>query len=260
MIAEGFYDEPMLYDVLHRKGTAAEVRGLRRLGNRLGLNPAGPWLEPACGSGRYVRAAVAQGIRIAAFDMSEAMVEYSRSRMDEGQAWMYRLGVADMRTFDVASFAPSWRFELAFNPINTIRHLENDGDLMAHLGRVHGALRPGGVYVVGLSLSVYGFEQPSEDTWSGARGSLKVHQIVQYTPAHGGRDRVEQVHNVLAVTRPSGTRIVPSAYGLRSYDRAQWDAVIARSPFSLWGCVNEAGEDMEPTSPGYALWVLRRDG
>src|SRR5690606_35644929 len=64
VIAQGFYDEPMLYDVLHGKGTAGEVRGLRHLADRLGLDPTGPWLEPACGSGRYVRAAVARGVRI----------------------------------------------------------------------------------------------------------------------------------------------------------------------------------------------------
>lgn len=259
MIAEGFYDEPMLYDVLHSKGTADEIRGLRRLGDRLGLDPTGPWLEPACGSGRYVRAAVAQGVRIAAFDLAEPMIDYARARLAHADARMCRLGVADMRSFDAASLAAGWQFELAFNPINTIRHLQNDADLLAHLARVHNALRPGGVYVVGLSLSVYGFEQPSEDTWHGSRGSLTVNQVVQYTPAHGGRDRTEHVHNVLAVTRPRGTQVLHSAYGLRSYDRQQWDALLARSPFSLWGCVNEEGNDIEPTSPGYALWVLRRD-
>ncbi len=259
MIAEGFYDEPMLYDVLHGKGTAGEVRGLRHLADRLGLDPAGPWLEPACGSGRYVRAAVAQGVRISAFDLSEAMIEYARSRMHDGDADKFRLAVADMRTFVASDFAPGWTFELAFNPINTIRHLETDADLLAHLERIHDALRPGGVYAVGMSLSVYGFEQPSEDTWAGTRGSLKVTQVVQYTPAPGGRDRMEQVHNVLAVTRPSGNQIIPSAYGLRSYDREQWEAVLAQSPFSIRGCVDEAGEDIVPTSPGYALWVLQRD-
>lgn len=259
MIAEGFYDEPMLYDVLHSTGTADEIRGLRHLSDRLGLDPAGPWLEPACGSGRYVRAAVAQGVRVAAFDLSEAMIGYARSRMRTADEGMYRLSVADMRTFDAESLAPRWRFDLAFNPINTIRHLETDDDLLAHLERTHNALRPGGVYVVGLSLSVYGFEQPSEDTWRGSRGSLTVNQVVQYTPAHGGRDRTEQVHNVLAVTRPPGTQVLHSAYGLRSYDQQQWDAVLGRSPFSLWGCVNEEGNNIEPTPPGYALWVLRRD-
>jgi len=259
VIAKGFYDEPMLYDVLHSKGTADEIRGLRHLGDRLGLDPTGPWLEPACGSGRFVRAAVAQGVRIAAFDLSEAMIGYARSRMGTAGTNMYRLGVADMRTLDAASLAPRWRFELAFNPINTIRHLENDAELLAHLERIHDALRPGGVYVVGLSLSVYGFEQPSEDIWLGSRGSLKVQQVAQYTPARGGRDRTEQVHNVLAVSRPGGDQIIPSTYGLRSYDRSEWEAVLARSPFSVWGCTNEAGEDIEPASPGYALWVLRRN-
>jgi SAM-dependent methyltransferase len=198
-------------------------------------------------------------VRIAAFDLSRAMIDYASAQVRSADSGMYRLAVADMRTVDTGQFAPGWRFELAFSTINTIRHLETDAHLLEHLGRIHDALRPGGVYVVGLSLSVYGFEQPSEDTWAGARGSLRVTQVVQFTPARGGRDRMEQVNNVLAVTRPGGTGIIPSAYRLRSYDRQQWEAVLARSPFSIWGCVDEAGGDMRPTSPGYALWVLKRD-
>lgn len=259
MIAQGFYDEPMLYDVLHHKGTAQEIRGLRHLSDRLGLEPTGPWLEPACGSGRYVRAALAQRVRIAAFDLSEAMIQYARSRMGTADPRLYRLGVADMRTFDADSLAPHWRFTLAFNPINTIRHLENDDHMLAHFQRVHDALHPGGAYAVGISLSAYGLEQPSEDIWRGSRGPLKVQQVVQYTPPTDARDRTEQVHNVLAITRPNGNQIIPSTYGLRTYDLNQWQAVIERSPFSVWGCVNEAGDDIEPTAPGYALWVLRRN-
>lgn len=260
-IAQGFYDEPVLYDVLHGAGTAAEVTGLQRLCVRLGLNARGPWLEPACGSGRYLRVAAARGVRIAGFDLSEAMVEYARRGLGRLDAGLWRVGIASMEGFDAGELASGWRFELAFNPINTIRHLDSDNAMLEHLRRVHVALRPGGVYAVGLSMSVYGVEQASEDVWEGARGSLRVKQIVQYTPARGGRDRIEQVHNVLEVTRPTGTQIVPSSYALRSYDRSQWDAIIARSSFELIGCADEAGESMEPLAegaPGYAIWLLMR--
>ncbi|OAB63179.1 hypothetical protein AY599_15855 [Leptolyngbya valderiana BDU 20041] len=260
-IARGFYDQPLLYDVLHAAGTAAEIDGLQRLCERLGLDPAGPWLEPACGSGRCVRAAVARGVRIAGFDASAEMIDYAQQRLEGADEGLYRLGVATMEGFDAHALAPGWRFELAFNPINTIRHLESDRAVLDHLERVRRALRPGGVYAVGLSMSVYGVEQPSEDVWEGARGPLHVRQVVQYTPARGGRDRMEQVHNVLAVTRPGGSEIIPSHYELRSYDRAQWDALIEASGFELAGCADEAGAPMEPPAPGapgYAVWLLRR--
>lgn len=258
MDANGFYDDAKLYDVLHARGTAAEVRGLQRVSARLGLDPAGPWLEPACGSGRILRSAAARGVRVAGFDRSPSMLEYARRGLAHHDPSLWRLGLADMRTFDAAAFAPGWAFELAFNPINTIRHLDSDRALLDHLACVHNALRPGGVYVVGLSLSVYGFEQPSEDTWQGRRGPLHVQQVVQYTPAAGGHHRAEMVHNVLAVTTPGGTRIVPSSFELRSYDRAQWESVLARSPLEWAGCVDEAGREMPAPVLGYALWVLRR--
>lgn len=258
MDAHGFYDEPGLYDVLHSRGTASEVRGYQRLSARLGLDTRGPWLEPACGSGRYLRAAIARGVRVAGFDMQPHMLAYARRRLARYDASLWVLAEADMRTFDIQAFAPGWVFQLAFNPINTIRHLHSDEAILAHFECIHRALRPGGVYVVGLSLSMYGFEQPSEDIWHGARGTLRVQQVVQYTPAAGGPDRAERVHNVLAVDTPGGTRIVPSSYTLRSYDREQWEAIIDQSPFEMIGCVDEAGRSMTPSAPGYALWVLRR--
>jgi len=253
---EGFYDEPMLYDVLHSPGTADEVRALIRIADGLGLDPKGPWLEPACGSGRYVRAAVARGIRIAAFDASEPMIAYARDRMRGVDHRLFRLDIMRMESFDVSRLAPGWQFQFAFNPINTVRHLETDQALQQHLERVHESLCPGGVYAIGLSVSLYEFEQPSEDVWEAARGALRVRQVVQYMPAPNKYDRGEQVHSVLHVTRPGGTSTLPSAYTLRSYDRAQWLAAIERSPFSLLGCVDEGGRTMDPPELGYALWLL----
>ena len=258
ILAPGFYDEPMLYDVLHSAGTADEVRGLLCISEDFGLDPNGPWLEPACGSGRYLRAAIARGIRIAGFDASPAMIEYARSRLSGVDARRYCLGVDSMERFDARRLAPEWRFALAFNSINTIRHLDSDADMLAHLGSMHEALRPGGIYAVGLSLSMYGAEQASEDVWEGTRGTLTVRQVIQYTPPSKAGDRFERIDNVLQVDRPSGRQNIPSTYCLRTYDRWQWHAIIEASPFTLVGCVDESGKPMDAPTLGYALWLLMR--
>ena len=65
-----WYRLPAWYDILHAAGTAEEVDGLEAIASRW-VRPAsrGPmrWLEPACGTGRYLRVIAGRG--------GEAMVD-----------------------------------------------------------------------------------------------------------------------------------------------------------------------------------------
>jgi SAM-dependent methyltransferase len=261
----GPYDDPRLYDVLHTPGTAREVDGLELIAARFVRRPArglGVWLEPACGSGRYLRVAAGRGRRVIGFDQSPAMVAYAVERARRlGLARRSRYFVGDMTDFGPRVKAGSVDF--AFNPINTLRHLESDGAALAHLRCIKRALKPGGVYAVGLSLCAYGVEVPSEDVWRGSRGGLRVTQTVQYLPSaansgrrgnHGGR--FERVISHLEVR--SGSRVwhVDSAYRLRGYNERQWRDLVARAGLRVLGVVDERGRDLPLAEPGYGVFVL----
>lgn len=248
----------MLYDVLHAAGTQAEIDGLRRIARELGIDERLAWFEPGCGSGRYLRAAERRGIRVLGVDRSPEMIAYAQRRVRDPRRC--RLALGDMQSADPRRLAPAWRFGLAFNTINTIRHLSSDAAVLRHLELVHASLRSGGVYVVGISLSAYGVEQPSEDVWRGARGPLRVTQVVQYEPPGRASPRRERVTSVLHIERPAGDFVLPTNYDLRTYDLRQWRTLVDRSPFEAAGCVDEQGRPIEPTEPGYALWLLRRGG
>lgn len=246
----GLYADALVYDVLHTAGTAGDVRGLLKIEDRFVGLRQGRWLEPACGSGRYLRAGERLGQGISGFDADAAMIAFVRTRQSS----------ADVRVALMESFViDRWRgrFSLAFNLINTIRHLESDAAMLAHLGEVAESLKPDGVYVVGLSLAHYGHEGPSEDVWKGGRGSLRVTQIVQFEPGTAA-DRTEQVYSHLMIERGGVVEHRDSLYALRTYNLLEWQSLVGRSAMELVGCVDEQGRDMDVVDGCYRLFVLRK--
>lgn len=251
------YADPMLYDILHTPGTADEVDALERIENDHARGAPATWLEPACGSGRYLRLAAKRGRRVLGFDLEPAMIAYAEDRSRRaGLGERSRYFVADMRDFigsiDTGSVG------LAFNLINTVRHLMTDRQVLRHFDGIARVLHRRGVYAVGISLTEYGLEPPSEDIWTAQRGRCRLTQIVQYLPpTDRGGDRVESVYSHLTVQRPGGEEHIPSSYGLRAYDLEQWQGLIARSAMEVAAVTDAFGRPAEPPRLGYGVWVLR---
>lgn len=259
----GLYDDPKIYDILHAPGTPGEVDGLEAIERRFvppkTLRSGRRWLEPACGTGRYLREAARRGIDVAGFDIARPMLEYAAAHAPapgEGVG-EWRFFSADMTDFTRRLRA--FRATLAFNLINSIRHLPSDEAMLLHLEQVARALAPGGVYLVGLSLTAYGCEAPSEDVWTGSRGRTRVTQVVQFIPPRwegNPRSRSEKVLSHLVVESPSATEHRDSTYPLRTYSLAQWEALVRRSPLRIRATVDEDGRDHPAADGGYCLFVL----
>jgi len=249
------YADPSLYDILHASGTADDVDALERIEACFCAGAKQAWLEPACGSGRYLRLAARRGKQVAGFDLEHSMIEYARERAKKAEtADRQNLFVADMREF-TDHIKPN-SIGLAFNLINTIRHLENDEDVLTHFTEISACLDGCGVYAVGISLTAYGLEMPSEDVWTGKRGTCEVCQVINYIPPADAKDRAEQIYSHLTVTRPTGEEHIPSSYSLRTYNEHQWRDIVDSSVLRIIGVVDMSAEPTEPEEPGYAIWVL----
>ncbi len=252
------YAVPAVYDILHTPGTAGEVDLLERLAERFGA-PGGKrrrWLEPACGTGRYLRVLAGRGRRAAGFDLDEGMLDYAhRSLRRRRTNRRVRLVRADMTAF-ADHFEPA-SFDVAFVLVNSFRHLLRPSDVETHLGEMAAVLRPGGLYVVGISLSLYGEEDPSEDEWIGRRGSCTVRQLVQYLPPGRGTRR-ETVISHVEIERPRGIEVLDSTYALRSYDETQWRAALRGTDFERAASVDDRGRTLGDHPLDYQLEILRR--
>ncbi len=252
---QGFYEDASVYDILHAPGTAADVTGLERMAERFAVG-RGAWLEPACGSARYLRVAAGRGRRVIGYDLEPGMIAYATERFRRrGLGRRARLLVGSMEDPDLIE-PGSCAF--AFNLINTIRHLMSDRAMLRHFDQIARALKPGGAYAVGIGMSFPDWDEPVEDVWRAARGRTRVTQTVQYLPPASG-SRVERVISHVHVKTPARERRIDSTYDLRTYALEQWYDLVAKSPLRIAGVVGETGRDADPSPGGYAIYVLKPD-
>ncbi len=244
------YSLPEIYDILHAPGTRDEAAAVLRIARAHGLRGPLTLLEPACGTARHLRVLAALGHTVIGFDKSRAMIREAKRLMPPSAR-------ATLFTGDMARFAHRLRpssVHAAFNLINTIRHLDRDAQMLAHLAGLRDILVPNGIAILGVSLCAYGLERETEDVWTGRRGPCRVTQVVQYLPP-SRRERRERVVSHLTIDRNGRTHHVDSAYHLRSYNLAQWRRVLDRARFRVIRVVDQDGRDTPPVEPGYALWV-----
>lgn len=129
-------------------------------------------LEPACGSGRFLRAFPNFGYNIIGYDISSKMVKYAQESIKGN-------GLEDMSTALIGDMA-SMRFktevfDAAFNSVNSLGYLHSDAAISSHLVNTADALRPGGVYVIELILAWKDFPQiGGNEGWVSNRDGVKV--------------------------------------------------------------------------------------
>jgi hypothetical protein len=150
---------------------------------------------------------------------------------------------------------------VAFCPVNSLRHLHRDQDVLAHLEQIAGLLAPGGVYLVGLDLH-HDQRQVEEDVWQAARGRLEVTQVVQYLPPGPGSRR-EQV--IVEAGGAAASRRAASQLHLRPahVHRAQWRSLVDRSALRRLRVCNASGRPLDAVAAGsarlpYQIEVLER--
>jgi SAM-dependent methyltransferase len=250
----GLYLAPLLYDVVNTPDTAREGDVLQRVARRHAARsgPASVWLEPACGTGRYLRVLAGRGCRVRGYDPLPGMLAYARSRLDARGA-DHRL----VRARFTDPLPGLGQADVAFCPVNSLRHLPTDPTVLAHLAQIAGCLTRGGVYLVGIDHH-HPDRQPDEDVWEATRGSLSVKQVIQYLPPEPG-SRTEQVIVELIATRPRGVEHHGYAYGLRTYTQQQWRRLVGRSALRRVAAHDANGRPVDEAARyPYQIEVLAR--
>lgn len=199
-------------------------------------------------------------------DLNPRMITFARAMVEQRRLNAH-LSVGDMTQVPTPdpSIAPCGA-DFAFCLINSVRHLPTDAAMLAHLRSMFRAVRPGGVYCVGMGLTHYGAEFASEEVFSGSRAGVKVVQLAQFIPPEPG-SRFEPIVNHLMVTTGKREEHLDNSYRLRCYSGAQWAAVLARTDWEVAGVVDEEGNDAvmldgdmwkQPSVSAYGIFVLRR--
>jgi SAM-dependent methyltransferase len=256
-----FYADPVVYDILAAPGTESELDVLESVVGAWAAPVTGPrlWLEPACGTGRCLRGWAARGQRVFGFDVSRTMVADARRRLQRrGLADHAEVRVADMA--DCGDLLPPGTVDVAYLPDNSFRHLPDDAAALGHLDGMAKLLRPGGIYVVGISLTNPEGEEPDEDVWTASRGGIRVTRVVNYLPPESGAPgpRLERVISHLVVQRSGREEHRDHVYDLRTYTPRQWEQLLAGSGLRRLDSLDRLGTPRAGRDLLYQLEVLAR--
>ena len=232
------YDFPKYYDLVYGSDWKAEFDFLEDCFERHADGVVASLFEPACGTGRLLIKFADAGYTVAGVDLNSKAIDYCNDRLERG-------GHA-RSTFvgDMCDFTASSPIDGAFNTINSFRHLGTERQARAHLQCVADALRPGGLYVLGLHLTPTEVEPMQEESWSARRGNLSVLSRMWVIDCDLAK-RVETVGVSFDVYTPTQQFQIVDEIAFRTYTYRQMAKLLAGIADFEVTAVYDFGYDIE---------------
>ncbi len=162
----------------------------------------------------------------------------------------------------MSDFVLDEKVDAAFNMINSFRHLASEAAAQSHLRCMAAALRPGGLYVLGLFLTPTVGDAQETESWSARRGHLAVVSHL-WTVDRDLQQRRERVGMAYDVYTPTRQLRLESEVSFRTYTAEQFVALVECVPELEIAAVHDFAYDIEEAielSPEVedAVFVLRR--
>jgi SAM-dependent methyltransferase len=186
------------------------------------------------------------------------MLRFARRRLEDAGV---RARVARGR---MESFSFARPFDIAHCLVSTFRYLLDEASAAAHLACVADALRPGGVYVLGLHVCDYDQAGCARERWTADRDGVGVVCNIQSWPPDR-RTRMERVRSRLVVDRGGRVERFETHWTFRTYSVRQLRALIRSEPRLEHVATYDFGYDvdrpveLDGSCIDYVL-VLRRAG
>jgi SAM-dependent methyltransferase len=208
------YDYPIYYDLVFGSDWEAELRFLQRVFKRFVAGKTRSVFEPACGTGRLVYRLARAGFDVTGLDLNSRAVEFCRERLKRhglrGDVW-----VGDMSAFQLKK-----PVDAAFNTINSFRHLLTQDQAKAHLQCMARAVRPGGIYVLGMHLTPTKGNPTESESWAARRGNLSITTTLT-SIERDMKNRKEHCRMVLDVYKPTEHFQIIDELQFRTYTARQ---------------------------------------
>jgi SAM-dependent methyltransferase len=218
-VEASLYDFPKYYDLVYGSDWKPEFDFLLQCFDKHVRGPVKRVFEPACGTGRLLVKLAAAGYKVGGVDLNPAAVEFCNDRL--ARAGFPRSAFVG----DMCEFTLPKPIDAAFNTINSFRHLATQTQAENHLRCMARALRPGGIYVLGLHLTPTSVEPMQEESWAARRGNLAVLSRLWVLDCNR-RKRQETVGMSFDVYTPTRQFRIEDRVVFRTYSAAQMKSLI----------------------------------
>lgn len=218
-----WYDYPEYYDLAFAEDTPYEADFLEEAAKRYAVGRVRTMLEPGCGGGRLVAEMARRGFRTAGFDNNRKSIDYLKQTIRREK--LKARGYLD----DMTAFRTKQPVDMVFNTFNTFRHLTTEAAALSHLQCAAEALRPGGLFVLGLHLFPIDASTECLERWKASRGSTHVSYTLRVTE-NLAAERLERLRVTMLVRRPQGELRLATEFYLRLYRAKQFRALLRKVP------------------------------
>ena len=223
MADRDFYDFPKYYDLVFGSDWKAEYDFLMGCFKKHVKGPVKRVFEPACGTGRLLYRLADSGLEVTGCDLKPAMVDFCNQRLR-------RRGHAETAfVADMCDFRLPRKVDVAFNTINSFRHVQTEQAAQAHLKCVAESLRKDGIYILGLHLTPTGHDPIDEESWSARRGNLSIITRV-WTKETNRRKRQELVGMAYDIYTPTNIEHLENESIFRMYTAKHMESLLAAVP------------------------------
>lgn len=223
IIEANWYEYCHYYDIAFQEDTEQEADFILAAGRKYCDFPITRVFEPGCGTGRIVRELAARGLHVTGFDLSLAAIDYLRDKLKE------RGLQADVFQGDMTEFGLPGTYDIAYCFCNTFRHLLTEEAARRHLECVAAALRPGGLYLLGLHIFPPDADLEDTERWTQTDGHTRVTTTFRVLSTNL-QARQEILRTNLCATSPEETVRVRSDYPMRIYNAGQFRSLLASVP------------------------------
>lgn len=225
--ATAWYDTPLYYDIVYQDYTRPETRFLEAMARRHGPTRSGPLrvLEPACGSGRLVESLARRGHDVSGFDLNPNMLRHAKGRLRAAglRAALWRDRLESFRLRDRGGY------DLAHCLVSTFKYILTESGARSHLRAVARALRPGGIYVLGLHVTDYRQSEPDHERWIRRRGDIRVVSDT-WSDLPDRRRRLEACRTRMRIRDRGRTWEEETRWDFRTYSPAELKRLLASVP------------------------------
>lgn len=222
-IAGHLYDYPKYYDLIFGSDWAAEYKFIQAGIAKYMTRAVKRVFEPACGTGRLLLPFAKAGHEVAGNDLNEKAIAYCNQRLVR-HGFKPTAFVGDMADFQLKK-----KVDVAFNMINTFRHLPNEKAAEAHLKCVAESLNKGGLYFLGLHLTPMTPQKCTAESWSSTRGHLSVVSNL-WSIGVDLKKRVERIGVTYDVYTPLKQFRIEDETAFRTYTALQMFDLLVTEP------------------------------
>jgi SAM-dependent methyltransferase len=227
-VVESIYDHPKYYDLVFGADCAAELKFIKYCAEQFAKGKVQRLFEPACGTGRLLFHLAKRGYVIGGIDLNPKAVEFCNQRL-ERHGIRERADIADMTCFETKA-----RYDVAFNTINSFRHLPSEAAAEGHMASMGRCVRKGGLYLLGVHLTPTKAKPSEGESWSARRGHLSINTHM-WTVDRNPTKRVERFGIRFDIHTPTRSWRIDDVLVLRSYTAAQMQRLIDKS--GVWEVV-----------------------